>query len=458
MKKIKFVSRMNQSLRGQLSLWYLGSITLIITIFLIATGSLFWITLQNQIDHHVHIVVNEAAQIVQQFSAQQRQQLLTNLVSAKGMTVILLSPDGSPILETNNPDIAAVTEHQLQSILSSNLLNNLTPDHFTINGIRFAATPVNINAGKGILAVGYSTQVIYSTLTKLLLIIGAIIIFCVIPLTYLGYKLLKKQLQPLESITLQTQKINTSQSLSHRIHLRQPTKELITIQNTLNQMLAKLEAVFTKERAFFSDAAHTLKTPLAILRSQLENLDIAAHTKNNLLKVIDSTSGTIQDLLFLSKIGSSNQKKTTFSLSKLMEDLVEITTTLGESKNITVNSKIAQNIQVTANKKQLLRALSNVALNAVIYNHPRGAITISMKQDQKRIVIKISDTGRGVAQKHIPKIFDRFYQCSTSHKWSSGLGLAITKAVIEDLGGKVAFRSKVGTGSTVSIILPAAKK
>ena len=195
MKRI--FSKLSQSLQGTLTLWYLGSISSIILIFVIVTSGLFLFTLQNQIDHHVHIVFTEAAQIVQQFQGEQRQELLTNLVSAKGMTIVLLSPDGSALLETNSPDVALVTEHQLQEILSSSSLYDSIPSHFTKSGIRFAAMPVQVNAGKGILAVGYSTQILYSTVNNMLLVAAGIIIFCVIPVTYFGIKQLKKQLQPL---------------------------------------------------------------------------------------------------------------------------------------------------------------------------------------------------------------------------------------------------------------------
>lgn len=474
------MKKINRSLQGKLALWYLSSVTIIIVIFLVTTGGLFWFTLQNQIDHHVHIVVTEAAQIVQRFQGEQRHSLLTNLVSAKGMTIVLLSPDGAPILETNSPDVALVTEHQLQGILSSSSLYGSTPSHFTESGIRFAALPVEVNAGKGILAVGYSTGILYSTFTNMLLIVGAIILFCVIPVTYLGFHHLKKNLKPLRSIANQAKKINTTKSLSRRIHLDQPTEELATIQATLNEMLSQLERVFISEQTFFSDSAHTLKTPLAVLRSGIENLTLGAKEKSKLLSIIDSTNETIGDLLFLSKVGNSNRKKETFSLSRLLTDLVEITTTLGESKKITVSSEIEGGVKIKSNRQLLLRALSNVAHNAVIYNKDGGSIVIKMKtsggiggknEKDGKIKITISDTGQGVAKKDLKKIFERFYRAGTGGGRSSsgsqsgadsrsvhsgsGLGLAITKAVITNLGGALSFDSKKGVGSTLTITLPA---
>lgn len=449
------LKKSNRNLQSKLTFWYLGSVTSIILIFLFATSGLFWVTLQKQIDHHVHIVVSEAAQIVQQFSDERRQELLTNLVSARGMTIVLLSPDGAPILETNSPDVALVTEHQLQGILSSSSLYDSIPNHFTESGIRFAAVPVEVDAGKGILAVGYSTQVLYSTFTNLLLIVGGIIIFCVLPIAYAGYTLLKKQLQPLKNIALQAKKINASKSLTRRISIEGSTEELQTIQITLNEMLSQLEEVFVSERTFFLDAAHTLKTPLAVLRAHIENTTLSQKRKKELLAVIDSTNDTIQDLLFLSKIGTSNQKKEVVSVTELLKSIGEIVSTLAENKDITVQLEIQPDLYTTANKMQLLRAINNVVHNAVIYNTTHGQIQISATKRDAQIHITISDTGVGVPKNLQKKIFTRFFRVSQSAETGSGLGLSITKAVIEDLGGSVSFSSKVAKGSTVTITLPA---
>ncbi len=450
----KTLSAFRTSLQGKLALWYVGSIITIVSLLLLSTSILFWFTLQSQIDHHVHIVVTEAAQIVQQFQNEQRQELLKNLVSAKGMTIVLLSPDGSPILETNSPDVAVVTEHQLQGILSSSNVNDSVPSHFTESGIRFAAVPVQINAGKGILAVGYSTQILTSTFTNILFIVGLIIVFCIVPLTYLGYRLLRKQLAPLQSIAQQAQKINTSTSLSRRIELAQPTEELATIQKTLNHMLAQLEDVFIRERIFFSDAAHTLKTPLAVLHAQIENLPISLRQKTELQNVIESTNETIQDLLFLSKVDSHNQELTTFSLSELVSELVEITSTLAEQKNITVHAKIEKNISIRGNRPLFLRAISNIAHNAVIYNRQAGSITIEMSQSPNGILLTLADTGIGVTAQDKDKIFSRFFRGTQAKAAGSGLGLSISQAVIESMGGTIHFESRVGKGSTVTITLP----
>lgn len=444
---------MLSTLRGRLSLWYLASIGFIFLFFAVAISSIFWVTLQDQIDHHVHIAVNEAHQIVQNYRGEERDDLIRTLVSAQGMTVVVLSPDGAPTLETNSPDVALVTEHQLQQIMISTSLNDSSPTHFTESNIRFAAMPVQINAGKGIVAVGYSTEVLYTTFYKILIVVASAVVLLVLPITFFGYRLLKRQLQPLESIANQAMAVSDLSSLSKRIIISSPTKELKTIQTAINSMLAQLEQFFKSEREFFSDAAHTLKTPLAVLRSQIESSRLAQKSREDLLATVDSTNDTIQDLLFLSKIGNKSENIKMFSLSALMIDLSELASTLGEDKILQVSSDIQKNVNIKADKKLLQRALSNIIYNAVTYNKTQGTISLNLKQKSDCITIAIKDTGVGIKKNERTKVFTRFFRGSNAISKGSGLGLAISRAVIENLGGRISLNSSPNESTAVTITL-----
>jgi len=449
--KSRIVQNITSTLRGRLSLWYLTSVGLIILLFLIAVSSLFWITLKDQIDHHVHIAVNEAKQIVENYRGKERDDLIRNLVSARGMTVVVLSPDGSPILETNSPDIALVTEHQLQKVLTASSLYDSTPTHFTENNIRFAAMPATVSAGKGIVAVGYSTQILYATLYNMLLVVLGVIFFVVLPITFFGYKLLKKQLKPLESIAVQAKAVTDTSSLAKRITIVSPTYELKIIQEALNAMLSQLENIFDSERQFFSDAAHTLKTPLAVLRSQTENANLGQKDREDVLKTIDKASDTIDDLLFLSRISSRPQRLETVSLTEIMTDLSELANTLGEEKKLTISADIQKDVTIKADKQLLPRALSNIVYNAVAYNKPQGLIKLSLKKEAHLIKINVRDTGIGISQHDLSQIFSRFYRGVNTQGKGSGLGLAISKAVIESLGGKIVVSSKQNHGTITTV-------
>jgi len=448
------MSEITGTLRGRLTLWYLASVGLIILIFLAAIGGLFWVTLQDQIDHHIHIAVTEARQIVQDYSGWERGTLIKNLVSARGMTVVVLSPDGAPILETNSPDVALVTEHQLQKALVLSSLYGSTPTHFTENNIRFAALPVQINAGKGIVGVGYSTRVLYDVFNRMLVIAVGVMLFLVLPITFGGYQLLKTQLCSLENIAEQAKAITTTSSLSKRIHIINPTQELKIIQEALNVMLAQLERIFKSEREFFSDAAHTLKTPLALLQSQIENSPLAPRPKEELLKTIDTASDATSDLLFLSRIGGSLQNSEVFSLTTVLTNLTELGATLGENKKIKVLADIQADVIFKADKKLLQRALSNLVHNAIIYNKLGGEVNLSLQEQSGRLRIVVKDTGSGIPKQDLPHVFTRFFRGSNVANKGSGLGLAISKAVIENYNGSITLESEENKGTVVTIIFP----
>ena len=449
-RKIKIFSK---TLRGRLSFWYLTTVGFIVLSFLLAVSILFWFTLQDQIDHHIHITVNEAHQIVQDYKGEERNTFIKNLVSAQGMTVIVLSPDGSAVLETNSPDIAITTEHQLQKLLLNTPLQETTPKHFTKSNIRFAALPVQVDAGKGVVAVGYSTKVLYSTFYKMLWIVLGVFIFLVLPITYIAHKLLRNQLRPLEKISSQAKQITSTLQLSKKIEIKDTTEELQNITKALNTMLEKLDGIFKSEHEFFSDAAHTLKTPLAILRSQIENTSIIQKRKEKILNTIDKANGTIQDLLLLSKIETVSQTATNFSLSALVNDLAELATTLGENNDLKVKSHIEKGIYFKGDRKLFQRALSNIVYNSVIYNSRNGEIDIALYKRRNKIIITVSDTGVGISKKEQSQIFNRFFRGSNIKRKGSGLGLAIAKSVIENAGGNLTLESSLNKGTTIIITL-----
>lgn len=442
----KLFFQITQTLRGRLALWYFASVGLIFLLVTMAVGYFLRFTLLNQIDHHLHIAVNEAKQITENYQSRERDGLIKNLVSGQGMTVVVLSPDGAPVLETNSPDTAVTTEHELQKIMLSRTLHESEPAHFTAGTTRFAAIPASVKAGKGIVAVGYSTSVIYAASYRLILILFSGLIFLAIPLTILGYRLLKKYLSPLESIARQAKAI-TPATLSRRLHTPHATRELMTIQSALNQMLSQLEQVFIREREFFSDAAHTLKTPLARLRAELESLSLPSAVRQELEGTINEASDTVEELLYLSKLHKSVPATTKLNLSELVRELSELAIALGAAKKLDITTKIEPSLHVVGNRKVLARALGNLVQNAVLYNRSHGKISLTLKQQDKQIILVIADTGAGISKTDLPRVFDRFYRGRGAQPVGSGLGLAIALAGIQSLGGTLTLSSTAGRGT-----------
>jgi len=455
--KLHLPKKLRQTIRGRLTLWYMAStigLTLVLTSLF---GLLLWITLHSQIDHHIHVVVTEAKQIVENYHGEEQTKLLQNLVGSQGMTVVLLSADGAPLLQTNSSDVAAMSEHQMQQVLYEKQKASGQPRHFTIGTIRFASMPVNEGVGQGVLAVGYTLAVIEQAFWKLALIMAGVVLLVLVPVWAGGYWLIKKSLSPVELMATAVDQISEPEQLKLRIKESELSMELVAIARAFNRMMAKLEQIFTREHEFFSDAAHTLKTPLAVLRSQMETLpneDYEIKTKG--LAVIDRLAETIQELLLISRLETGYKGDASrVNLSQMVTGLSELASTLGEEKNLLVKTKIQNDVWIHGEEKLLRRALSNVVHNAVIYSKRMGRIELGLQKAEDKIVVIIKDQGMGISKQDLPKVFDRFYRAGKTNKsHGSGLGLSITKAVVESMGGKIEVKSRLGRGTQVRMEWP----
>lgn len=448
------------TLRGRLTLWYLSSTAITLALLTLLFGIITWYLVHNQIDHHTHVVALEAKQIVQQYGGGERERLLRNLVSAKGMTIALLTSDGSPVLQTNSSDLALMSEHQLQKIFASaGESPSSMPQHFSQADMRFATTLItDTNGNKGMLAVGYSTEIFETTFQRLLVLLVGTMLLVTLPLGWWGYLLLQRSLQPLEHVAQTAQSISHSDELGKRVRAPQPTAELRAIVTSFNQMLERLQGVFHNEHQFFADAAHGLKTPIALLRARVERLHTTTADKEALLEQVDELVNTIQDLLLVSGLATQlPKKKTSFSLTRLLTGLAELTTTLGEHKRLRMTTNIETGLLLETDPKLVQRLFVSLLHNAVQYSLPDGTISLSARKNksQDTLTIEVSDTGSGIARRDLPHVFERFFRGENAKNTKgSGLGLAIARTAALRLGGKIRVRSKKGHGTTFSVTLP----
>lgn len=434
---------MNQTLRGKLTLWYVSSTVVFFTVVAFVFSLLLWQVLHDQIDHHLHIVTNEAIEVVNTSQDEERERLLRNLVGGEGMTVVLATEDGKTLLQTNSPDVAQISEEQIKSLPQTSEAYGNHPYHFTVQDMRFATVNLTVNGDPAVLAVGYSVAIVEESFMRMIGILAAVVLPLLVLLTLVGRKLIARHLYPLELVAEAALEVKKPQQLSKRITKLSLTSELKKIVLAFNSMLGQLEHVFKKEHEFFSDAAHTLKTPLAVVRSQIEGLKLEGDKKTKLLHTVDETVETVNDLLLISRVETGEMgTQGTVSLSKVMNELVALVQDLTQEKQITVKSSITPQVKVTANESLLKRALGNAVHNAAQYVPQRGEIGVNLIEEKSEAVIEIRNSGK-IAKEDLPLVFDRFYRGKKSSKITSGsgLGLAISKAVIESLGGSIAVSS-----------------
>ena len=176
------------------------------------------------------------------------------------------------------------------------------------------------------------------------------------------------------------------------------------------------------------------------------------------LEEINKLSQLIENLLTLARFDSKEMKlkAKNFDLNTLITEVVNDMGILARQKGITVDSILQDRVSVNADEKQIKRALINVLDNAIKYTLQNSSVILELNKENGFAKIKITDTGIGISEAELPHIFERFYRGDKSHSSPGfGLGLSITKVIIEAHRGKIKADSQLGKGTTFIISLPA---
>ncbi len=220
---------------------------------------------------------------------------------------------------------------------------------------------------------------------------------------------------------------------------------------------------------FTGDAAHELRTPLAAIRATIEStLQLATFSEldaKTTLKTLDRQtqrlSVLVRDLLLLSRIEQQDvfSKTQICCLNDLLADLEEelAAFALRSEVQLTVEASVSTPINVKGDEAQLYRMVYNIASNAIAYTPSGGTVTVRLEKVNDRAIVRIQDTGIGIAPEHQHRIFDRFYRINSDrarHTGGSGLGLAIAQTIAQLHNGKIEVKSQPDRGTLFTIYLP----
>jgi len=221
-------------------------------------------------------------------------------------------------------------------------------------------------------------------------------------------------------------------------------------------------------KEFVANVSHELKSPLASIRSLTETLLNGAlydsQYNRRFLEMIDEDAARlnqlIDDLLTLSFVESNAVpiQRTCVEVGALVQSVVAAFAEGIEKRRLTVTVDVPVDLRVQADPDRLWEVLSNLIDNAVKYNKEGGSVTISARRIEEGVRITVSDTGIGIPEKDLPRIFERFYRVDKARSRAlggTGLGLAIVKHIVEAHGGTLSVESKVNSGSSFSFTLPA---
>lgn len=273
-----------------------------------------------------------------------------------------------------------------------------------------------------------------------------------------------RALEPLKSIVETAEHINRADDLSRRIPSQGTEEDEIgSLIKTFNQTLEKLELLFTSQQRFLADVSHELRTPLTVIKGNVDLMRRMKQFDEESLAGIDQEAGRLTRLVGgLLMLAQAESGKLPLNLRPVELDM--LVTEVFQEMHVLAGGKVHVHLSdidqlvVNGDRDRLKQVLINLVANAIQYTPQDGDVFISLSKvgDQARIICR--DTGPGIPAEDLPHIFERFYRAEKSRTRSRttgfGLGLSITKWIVEHHGGHIEVISKEGEGTTFAIWLP----
>jgi heavy metal sensor kinase len=279
-----------------------------------------------------------------------------------------------------------------------------------------------------------------------------------------GWWLVSRAIKPIKDISATAVKISGG-NLSQRINVAEAESELGQLAAVLNSTFARLEAAFAQQQQFTSDAAHELRTPVSVMLTQAQTALNRERTAPEYRETVEACQRAaqrmrklIESLLALARLdaGQEQMKRLDFDLSKTARDCVELIRPLADERGVKIFCELPM-LECVGDSERLAQVMTNLLTNAIQYNRPGGEVRIAAQSQNGMAVLTVSDTGAGISAEDLPHVFERFYRADKSRSTGgNGLGLAISKAVVEAHGGTIEVSSTENVGTTFTVRLPMA--
>jgi heavy metal sensor kinase len=282
----------------------------------------------------------------------------------------------------------------------------------------------------------------------------------------IGYWVSAKALSPVDTLTRTARTISGS-NLGRRLEPLHTGDELQRLSDTLNEMLGRIETAFLRVTRFTADASHELRTPISLIRTEAEIALRKSRTEEeyrdalfHILMEAETTAAMVEKLLSLAR-SDSGSEALDMSVVKLRETVLRAAgewRTVAASRTLGFTESVTDGDPHVAGDKTALQQLLNILLdNAVKYTPAHGRISLSLEERGDKAVLKVVDSGIGIAREDQTKIFERFYRANKARSrelGGAGLGLAIALWIVQQHHGSIEVESALGEGSAFIVQLP----
>ncbi len=472
------------NIRLRLTLWYTAILFFILAIFSVAVYIGLTRSLLESIDTHLQ---REAGQViggikfegVDDHSEDEEHdkksgevEIEAEYIPEEGVFWRILDAEGQPIIDPGYFDGASFDSAPTKT-------DQVQVEYATLasgTAIRLYTVPfIFERQGAGIVQVAESYQHLQEVQRQLVFLLALGVPFTLLAASAGGWFLAANALAPIDRITRTAQQISAD-DLHQRLNLKLPNDEVGRLAATFDQMLARLEDAFERQKRFIADASHEMRTPLTILKGDVEvtlNRPRSAEVYRETLEMVNQTTDRLTALveeLFLLARADNNQyplQLQDLNLAGLLTNEVANLMPQAIKKNVALNLDTPDVLPIKADPAKLARLFINLIDNAIKYSNSGDAVTITATiQNSHASVahacVTIADTGPGIPHKHLPHIFDRFYRADKARSRNientsgsgAGLGLSIVQWLAQVHGGHIEVNSQVGQGTTFTVWLP----
>ncbi len=371
---------------------------------------------------------------------------------------ILNDKNFEKIIQTDNFPHDIIKNEKYLSNLKLNTISFEEQNNYFISRIK-----INFHDEQTVIIEAITTKdVITTTLENLLyilyFILPIILVFAVIGGNFIIYK----SFSPFQNILEKLKQINAN-DLSSRLKTTDTKDEISELINEINNLLSRLENSFEKISQFSSDASHELKTPLTIIKGELEialrkdrSVEDYKETINRSLYELSGIEQTINDLLFLAK--NENEiiidKKDNFYLDEIVDESINELKNFAKLHKVEIVFEVEDNLEFFGFSNLLKIAIKNVLKNAIQFSFENSKVIVKIFEKDNLLNISIKDFGIGIPLNEQEKIFDKFYRTDKSRNKNSGgtgLGMSILKKIVDIHKGEITIKSEENKETTVTL-------
>lgn len=454
-----------KTLRARLTVLHIATLALTLGLFAwLAYGALA----RTLYRHHDDELAHQAAELATMLSGRPltHDTIGQTFVGSSVGSRFVMVRDNQGELLYRDPILTALepTLGQHAALIHAASMGSRTPEFFTVTlersgDVRFICVP--LDGALAYVQIGDPLGDVRATLQAIARACLPLIPVVLLLSSSGGWLLAKRALHPMRAMTVTLEDIRAT-DLSRRVDVTSTDGEVADLAATLNHLLDRLQRAFDALRQFAGDVSHQIQTPLTVMKSSIETAlrrsDPGADDVllQHLSDEIRGISATVAELQSFALADAPLREPKPVGLSQVVQESVDIISALGELKGISVRSEIASDVVVQGDAIRLKQVVLNLGDNAVKYTREGGRVSVTVHAEPHHAVVRVTDSGVGIAQEHLPRIFDRLFRADAADRSTrgAGLGLAIAKRIIDVHRGTINVESREGRGTTFTVRLP----